>query len=152
MIRLHGCPWGPFPLCVAPDPEASPTLRWLRERGIALGVVTDGTPETQRAKITALGLDGFFAVTYLSSEVGLEKFDAHFYQQAAEALEAPPSEIWIVSALPQDCLSARDAGLGAILLRRVYYWPCEAEPPTHEIASLGELNSLLVDNAQAEAR
>src|SRR5215831_244919 len=39
-----------FPQCVAPDPEALPTLHWLREHGFALDLVTDGTPETQRAK------------------------------------------------------------------------------------------------------
>ena len=51
----------------------SPTLRWLREHGVTLGVVTDGAPEMQRAKITALGLDGFFAATLIASEVGLEE-------------------------------------------------------------------------------
>ena len=54
---------------------------------IAPGVVTDGTPETQRAKITALGLSDFFAVTLIAGEVGLEKSDERLYQQAAGALE-----------------------------------------------------------------
>jgi putative hydrolase of the HAD superfamily len=141
-----------FPQCVAPDPEAPPTLRWLRERGTMLGVVTDGAPETQRAKIAALGLDSFFAVTLLFGEVGLEKADARLYRQAAEALEVSPAEMWMVSALPTDCLNARDAGLGAIFLQRVFYWPREAAPPTHELTTLGELISLLVDDMPDETR
>jgi putative hydrolase of the HAD superfamily len=141
-----------FPRCVAPDSEALPTLRWLRERGIALGVVTDGTPETPRAKITALGLDGFFAVALVSDKVGREKSDARRYRQATEALVAPPAEVWMVSALPEDCLAAHEAGLGAIFLQRVFYWPRAAEPPTREITSLGALVSLLVDDAPDEAR
>ena len=115
-----------FPQCVAPDPEALPTLRWLREHGIAPGVVTDGAPETQRAKITALGLDGFFAVTLIAGEVGLEKSDGRLYRRATEALGVPPGAVWMVSALSEDCLAARDAGLGAIFLQRVFYWPREA--------------------------
>jgi putative hydrolase of the HAD superfamily len=141
-----------FPECVAPDLEAPPTLRWLRERGTMLGVVTDGAPETQRAKIAALGLSDFFAVTLISDEVVLEKADERLYQQAAGALEASPSEMWMVSALSEDCLSARDAGLGAIFLQRVFYWPREAAPPTHEITTLGELVSLLDSDAPDEAR
>jgi putative hydrolase of the HAD superfamily len=141
-----------FPLCVAPDPEALPTLRWLREHGFALGVVTDGAPETQRRKITALGLSDFFAMTLISDEVGLEKSDERLYEQAAGALGIPPGAVWIVSALSEDCLSARDAGLGAIFLQRVFYWPREAAPPAHEITTLGELVSLLDGDTPDEAR
>jgi putative hydrolase of the HAD superfamily len=141
-----------FPQCVAPDPEALPTLQWLRKHGFALGVVTNGTPETQRAKLTTLGLDGFFAVTLLSGEVGLEKPDELLYQRATAALEVPPAAVWMVSALPEDCLAARDAGLGATFLQRVFYWPRAANPPTHEITALGELISLLVGDALDEAR
>jgi putative hydrolase of the HAD superfamily len=132
-----------FPQCVAPDPEAPLALRWLRERGVALGAVTDGTLETPRAKIAALGLDGFFAMTLLSGETRMETSDAQLYQQAAEALEASPAKVWMVSARSEDCLAAREAGLGAIFLQRDFYWPREADPPTHEITTLGELLSLL---------
>jgi putative hydrolase of the HAD superfamily len=132
-----------FPQCAAPDPEALPTLRWLRKRGVALGVVTNGESETRRAKIATLGLDDFFAVTLIAVDIGLETSDERLYTQAAEALGIPAGAIWMVSALSEDCLAARDAGLGAIFLQRVFYWPRGAEPPTHEIAALGELVSLL---------
>jgi len=140
-----------FPLCVAPDPEAISTLRWLREHGVTLGVVTDGAPEMQRAKITALALDGFFAATLIASEVGLEKSDGDLYRRATEALGIPPVEIWMVSALSEDCLAARDAGLSAIFLQCVFYWPREAEPPAHEITTLGELVSLLGGGASSDS-
>jgi putative hydrolase of the HAD superfamily len=141
-----------FPQCVAPDPEALPTLRWLREHGFALGLVTDGTPQTQRTKITTLGLDGLFAVTLIVSEVGLEKSDERLYQQAAEELDAPAGAVWMVSGLSDDCLAARGAGLGVIFLQRVFYWPRDAMPPTHEITTLGKLVALLGGDALDEAR
>jgi putative hydrolase of the HAD superfamily len=132
-----------FPQCAAPDTEALPTLRWLREQGIALGVVTNGEPEMQRAKIAALGVDDFFTVTLIAGDVGLEKSDARLYTRAAEALGVPPGAIWMVSGRSEDCLAARDAGLGVLFLQRVFYWPREAEPPAHEITTLGELVALL---------
>jgi putative hydrolase of the HAD superfamily len=132
-----------FPQCVAPDPEAHTTLRWLRERGIALGVVTTDTPGTQSAKIAALGLEGFFAAPTLAGETSAKKPDARAYQRAAAALGIPPESVWLVSALDEDCRFARAAGLGAIFLRRVFYWPVAAKPPTQEIATLSELVSLL---------
>src|SRR5690242_10119281 len=45
-----------FPPCVAPDPEALPTLRWLRMHGYLLGVVATGAAVTQGIKIAASGL------------------------------------------------------------------------------------------------
>jgi FMN phosphatase YigB (HAD superfamily) len=141
-----------FPQCAAPDPEALPTLRSLREHGFALSLVTDGAPETQRAKITALGLDGFFAVTLNAGEMRLEKSHAGLYQRATEALEIPPGAIWMVSALSEDCLAARDAGLGAIFLQRVFYWPRGLARPTYEITTLGELAPLLGGDVMDEAR
>jgi FMN phosphatase YigB (HAD superfamily) len=141
-----------FPLCVAPDPEALSTLQWLREHGVTLGLVTDGALETQRTKIAALGLDDFFAVTLVAGEVGLEKSGADLYRHAVEALGIPPTLIWMVSALSEDCLAARDAGLSAVFLQRVFYWPREVAPPTHEITTLGELVTLLGGDTMDEAR
>jgi FMN phosphatase YigB (HAD superfamily) len=141
-----------FPQCAEPDPEALSTLQWLREHGVTLGTVTNGTPETQRAKIAALGLDGFFAVTLITGEVGLEKSGADLYRRAVDTLGIPPTAIWMVSALSEDCLAARDDGLGAIFLQRVFYWPPEAAPPTREITTLGELVALLGSDAMDEAR
>jgi HAD superfamily hydrolase (TIGR01509 family) len=132
-----------FPQCVAPDPEARATLRRLRARGIALGVVATDSPETQSAKIAALGLEGFFAAPMYAGETSAKKPDARAYQRVATALGIPPEAVWLVSALEEDCRFARDAGLGAIFLQRVFYWPAAAKPPTHEIATLSELVSLL---------
>jgi putative hydrolase of the HAD superfamily len=141
-----------FPQRVAPDPEALPTLRWLRAHGYALGVATGEKPEAQRAKIAALGLDGYFSVTLLAGENGVKRRDARLYQRAADMLALPPAAVWMVSALPEMCLAARDAGLGVIFLQRVFYWPQGAEPPTHEIATLGELVSLLDGDASGDSR
>jgi putative hydrolase of the HAD superfamily len=132
-----------FPQCVALDAEAPPTLRWLRERGIALGAVTSGAAETQRAKLAALGLGDELALTLIAEEIGLEKTDSRLYTLAVRALGIASVATWLVGAFAVECLAARDAGLGAIFLQRVYYWPDDVEPPMCEITMLGELVSLL---------
>jgi putative hydrolase of the HAD superfamily len=132
-----------FPTCVAPDPEVAPTLRWLHARGIALGALTNGAAAAQRARLAALGLGALFTMTVISREVGAAKLDPHIYLRALRESQVPPTATWMVSALPEDGLGARAAGLHAIFLRRVFYWPRDAEPPAHEITSLRELPPLV---------
>ena len=51
------------------------TLAGLRDKGITLGIITDGRSATQRAKIKALGLDRFIHADNIvvSSEIGADK-------------------------------------------------------------------------------
>ena len=51
------------------------TLAGLRDKGITLGIITDGRSATQRAKIKALGLDRFVAdgTIIISGETGADK-------------------------------------------------------------------------------
>jgi putative hydrolase of the HAD superfamily len=138
-----------FPACVAPYPETLPTLRWLREHGLALGVVTNGGSLAQRAKIAALGLDADLGVILIAEEVGLRKPDPRSYLQALHELGIAPDAAWMVSVLPEDGLGARAAGLGAVFVRRIFYWPRDTERPVHEVTSLDELPPL-VEAAEAQ--
>jgi putative hydrolase of the HAD superfamily len=57
------------PAELSPYPGVLDTLRSLRQV-VALGCVTDGNPDIQRAKLTALGLDGAFDTVVVSDEIG----------------------------------------------------------------------------------
>ena len=48
-------------------------LEGLKESDAKLGVISDGRSLTQRNKIKALGLEGFFDVEIISEELGSEK-------------------------------------------------------------------------------
>lgn len=60
---------------IALDEDTLQTLERLRERGIALAVITDGRGLTQRNKLEALGLYRFFSPDniYISEERGHDK-------------------------------------------------------------------------------
>lgn len=50
--------------------EAAEILTQLRKKGFSIGIVTDGRPEGQRAKIKALGLDALVDCIIITDELG----------------------------------------------------------------------------------
>ena len=50
--------------------EALEILTQLRKKGFPIGIITDGRPEGQRAKIKALGLDAFVDYIIITDELG----------------------------------------------------------------------------------
>lgn len=50
--------------------DAEELLIFLKERGIRLGMITDGRPEGQRAKIKALGIEHFFEKIIITDDLG----------------------------------------------------------------------------------
>lgn len=60
--------------------EAAALLSELKQRNIPAGLITDGRSITQRNKLQALGLGGYFADTIISEEFGSEKPDERNYR------------------------------------------------------------------------
>lgn len=54
--------------------EVRQTLSALRKRGLKLGVITDGRPYQQRAKMTALGIEGLVDCAIVTDELGGEEY------------------------------------------------------------------------------
>lgn len=55
-------------------PGVEEMLKSLRKKGMLLGLITDGRPEGQRAKIKALGLEAFFDQIIVTDEFGGSEF------------------------------------------------------------------------------
>ena len=51
-------------------PDAEELLVFLKEHGVRLGMITDGRPEGQRAKISALGVEHYFDKIIVTDELG----------------------------------------------------------------------------------
>jgi len=49
-------------------------FRFLRQKGLLIGIITDGRPEGQRAKIKALGLDNLVDYIIITDELGGAKY------------------------------------------------------------------------------
>lgn len=133
------------------EPSVRRTLVRMR-KSYALGLISDGRLEQQRAKADALGLHDLLDAMVFSDELGRERWKPHPapYWKALERLGARPSETVYVGDNPaKDFLGARRAGLRSIRLRRPEGLHAATEPacpdaaPAAEIEDLAALESLL---------
>lgn len=105
-------------ICYRPFPDVLPTLRYLRERGKTLAVVSnwDSALPTLLAE---LGLAEFFAFILSSAEAGAEKPDEKIFKLALQRLGLRPQEVaHIGDSYEIDVLGARAVGITPILLDR----------------------------------
>jgi HAD superfamily hydrolase (TIGR01509 family) len=98
-----------------PYPDAAPTLRALRERGIRTGVVSN-VPRDLRAVFAARGMDGLVDAFTHSFEVGAEKPDPQIFRVACQRLGTAPEETLMVGDHPGTDGGAARAGLRVHIL------------------------------------
>ncbi len=79
-----------------PLPDAIDTVRWLRDSGRRLALLTNGGGPAQRKKIVRFGLAELFDVILIEGELGFGKPDERVYHRALAALRRAASEAWMV--------------------------------------------------------
>jgi putative hydrolase of the HAD superfamily len=77
-------------------PGVEDALHRLRARGVALALVTNGDVRQQRRKVEQYDLVRFFDVILIEGEFGAGKPDESVYRHVLSALDADPSEAWMV--------------------------------------------------------
>ncbi|HEX6211682.1 MAG TPA: HAD family hydrolase [Methylomirabilota bacterium] len=78
-------------------PDARRFLSALQDRGLPVGLVTNGDAREQRAKIERHELAPFFGAIVIEGEFGAGKPDAEVYQAALAALGVRPGpDVWMV--------------------------------------------------------
>ncbi|MCD6327116.1 HAD family hydrolase [bacterium] len=93
-------------------------LSALRKR-YALGVITEGNGQTQRAQLTEAGIIDLFEYIVISDEVGLHKPDIALPLKACEIASVSPNEAALVGdRIDWDILPANEAGMLTILSRQ----------------------------------
>ncbi|GHF97856.1 hypothetical protein GCM10017783_07140 [Deinococcus piscis] len=123
----------------APMPHAANVLRELRKNGVALGLVTNGWPQPQRAVLAACGLADFFDAVVVSGEVGLAKPDPRSYHLALDALGIAPAAAWFVGDSPRnDIWGPQQVGMRAAWLPTGH--PLSGQRPD---ATLSDLRGVL---------
>jgi HAD superfamily hydrolase (TIGR01549 family) len=130
-------------------PGAIDALRTLRERGLKLGIVTNGFSETHREKIALLQLGEFFDAIFIADEVGMIKPDPLLFAHACTTLGSAPSRSAMVGdRYERDVRGALEAGLYAVWLNvRDETLPPGVPPPDATIAAIGEVPKLLSEAA-----
>lgn len=133
------------------DPAAAPVLKALKDRGCALGLISNTamtSGETFRVHLTRLGLLHFFDTVVFSDEIGYAKPSGRVFQQALDALgSSPEAAVHVGDDRAADVGGALKAGLRAIWVARPpdsYDEPYAYQPPTDDephatITSLDEV-------------
>jgi HAD superfamily hydrolase (TIGR01549 family) len=130
-----------MPELVSCRPADLGALRQLREADWRIGIVTNGTTDSQLRKITGTGLQALLDGWCISDEVGIRKPDAAIFRLAAHrcgtALEYGG---WMVGDdLACDIAGGRTAGLRTIWLRLTSDAPPKAGPvPDFHAGSITE--------------
>jgi putative hydrolase of the HAD superfamily len=76
--------------------DAHETLYRLKNLGIKLALITNGTAEPQRAKVVRFALEHRFDHIRIEGEHGFGKPEERAYNRAMEVLGVAPHETWIV--------------------------------------------------------
>lgn len=136
-------------LGMAPLPDAIDTVRWLRDSGRRLALLTNGAGIAQRRKISRFELGELFDVILVEGELGFGKPDERVYRRALAALDVEPLDVWMVGDnLEWDVGAPQKLGMSGVWIdARGRGVPAQsAVKPDYIVRTLAELR-LLIERA-----
>lgn len=117
-------------------------LALLQERGVILGIITNGPAGHQREKAEVLGMGNFVRPEHIfvSGEVGYTKPDLRIFRRAEETMGLMPQNTWYVGdSYENDMVGAARAGWHTVWMnRRGKEVPVGAEVRPERIVSSDE--------------
>lgn len=138
-------------------PAAREALAALR-RQVPVGLVSDGNPAVQRAKLRALDLDDAFDMVVLSDEIGRAFRKPHSapFRRALSALGCAPSDaVHVGDRHAKDVVGPARIGMRAVRVRTGEYAdledPCDGPAPWRTARSLAEALAGLTGAAETVA-
>lgn len=123
-----------------PFPHMEYVLQELKNRGLLLGMITNGFTKFQLLNIRALDIEKYMDIILVSEQEGLKKPQAEIFLRALERLRVSPEESVYVGDHPEnDVIGARNVGMHAIWKKDTFW----GQPFTdeHVIDDLQELLS-----------
>ena len=125
-------------------PEVPDVLRRLKNVGLRLAILSNGTPAMLDAAIAEAGLGGLFDAVLSVEQVGVYKPHPKVYQLALDRLDLPASAIAFQSSNAWDAHAASAFGMKVVWCNRSGQRR-ERLPgaPDREIASLSDLPALV---------
>ena len=98
-----------------PFPGAIDALQRLRDTGVRMALLTNGSSDSQRGKVDKHGLSEFFDHIQIEGEFGIGKPDERAFQNALRALRVGPHDAWMIGDnLDFDIHAAQQIGIYAI--------------------------------------
>lgn len=101
--------------------DVIPTLKELKDKGIKVGIITDGYKETQRRKLDVLKCNELFDEIIITDELGREFWKPHEkpYKMMAEKLGVELNEIaYIGDNVAKDFITANKINICTIYIER----------------------------------
>ena len=125
-------------------PEVPATLRALKDRGLKLAILSNGSSSMLAAAVRHAGLEGLFEAVLSVDAVGVFKPHPSVYQLAPERLGVSAAQVCFLSSNGWDAYSAKAFGFRVLWCNRLAQAP-ERIPatPDGEIRSLAELPALI---------
>ena len=128
-----------------PHPEVPDALERLKSEGIRLAALTNSSPTMVGSQIAAAGIEKYFDEVLTVEAVRMFKPAREVYDMAAEALDEPPGDLWMVAAHNWDTTGAIDAGWQAAFIARPGMVIGQLDHAPHIIgADLSEVADLLI--------
>jgi len=118
------------------------TLQTLQDRGIRMGLITNGRAEFQRAKIRRFELARYFDFILIEGEFGVGKPDPCVFKYGLEQFGASPAQVWMIGDdLEYDMRPAQELGIETVWVNhaKTDLPSNSAITPTRMICSLAEL-------------
>ena len=112
-----------FKRYAVPYEFTKPMLLELKNKGIKLGIITNGKSETQRSKIRLLEFEDIFDEIIVSEEVGAEKPSTKPFEVMSERLGIAPENLIYVGDFPvNDIEASRKAGYVPVWVMTLKLW------------------------------
>ena len=100
-------------------PGAKEMLENLRAKGYRLFAASNSFGHLQRSRLEAAGILHFFEDTYISMDIGYDKPDVRFYEEALRRCGLQAHEVLMIGdSMTTDVIGARAAGLDAVYFCR----------------------------------
>jgi len=130
-----------FPSSCTLLPGVDEMLEALRDAGIRLGLITNGSARMQGGKLDAVALRSRLDVIMISETEELRKPDAEIFRRAAMRLEVTPSDcVFVGDNAEADVRGAKGAGMRAVWIRDAWWEePMEADAVVDEVRELPSL-------------
>lgn len=120
-------------------PGTVETLDALHQSGYRLFAASNSFGHLQRSRLEHAGILRYFEDTYISMDIGYDKPDVRFYEEALRRCALSPREVLMVGdSMTTDIVGAQKAGLDAVYFNRRNE-PVNSDTPLIVIYSLPEL-------------
>ncbi len=127
-----------------PDSQVNAFLEDLNEKGVPLGIVTNGS-SNQRSKCQVAGLDRLVRFIIVSEEAGYKKPDARIFADALDrlGLETPSNVLFVGDHPVNDIDGPKRFGMQTAWVSRGRRYPTDLMRPDHVVDRISDLGLIV---------